>query len=57
MSLEEQIEVAEKRSDNAYTVGKVKGMLRNLKSTPAIGLTGTFHQIDKIIDELDNIQL
>ena len=36
MSLEEQIEVAAKRSDNAYTVGKVKGMLRNLKSTPAI---------------------
>ena len=57
MSLEEQIEVAEKRSDNAYTVGKVKGMLRNLKSEPHIGLTGTFHQIDKIIDELDNIQL
>ena len=57
MSLEEQIEVAEKRSDNAYTVGKVKGMLRLLKSTPTIGITGTFHQIDKIIDELDNIKL
>ena len=57
MSLEEQIEVAEKRSDNAYTVGNVKGMLRTLKSTPHIGLTGTFHRIDKIIDELDNIQL
>lgn len=57
MDLQEQLDAVEKRSDNAHTVGKVKGMLRLLKSTPTIGITGTFHQIDKIIDELDNIQL
>tara|TARA_B100001057_G_scaffold105858_2_gene103439 strand:- start:3595 stop:3768 length:174 start_codon:yes stop_codon:yes gene_type:complete len=57
MDLQEQLDTVEKRSDNAYTVGKVKGMLRLLKSTPTIGITGTFHQIDKIIDELDNIKL
>ena len=57
MDLQEQLDTAEKRSDNAYTVGKVKGMLRLLKSTPTIGIANTFHQIDKIIDELDNIQL
>lgn len=45
------------RCDNAYTVGKIKGLLRDLKASPNIGLTGRYAKIDEIIDELDNIQL
>ena len=45
------------RCDNAYTVGKIKGLLRDLKASPDIGLTGRFAKIDQIIDELDHIQL
>lgn len=50
-------ETFNKRSDNAYTVGKIKGLLRDLKASPNIGLTGRYASIDKIIDELDHIQL
>jgi len=46
-----------RRCDNAYTVGKIKGLLRDLKASPNIGLTGRYAQIDNIINELDNICL
>ena len=50
-------ETLNKRCDNAYTVGKIKGLLRELKASPNIGLTGRYAKIDEIIDELDHIQL
>lgn len=50
-------ETLNKRCDNAYTVGRVKSMLRELKASPDIGLTGRFTKIDQIIDELDHIEL
>jgi hypothetical protein len=55
--MENNIKTLEKRADNAQILGRAVGLLRILKSTPNIGLTGTFHQIDQIIDELDKIEL
>ena len=51
--MENNIQILEKRAENAQILGRAVGLLRQLKSTPNIGLTGTFHHIDQIIDELD----
>ena len=55
--MEDNTQILEKRAENAQILGRAVGLLRQLKSTPNIGLTGTFYQIDTIIDELNKIEL
>lgn len=55
--MENNIQILEKRAENAQILGRAVGLLRQLKSTPNIGLTDTFHHIDQIIDELDKIEI
>ena len=54
--MEDNIQILEKRAENAQILGKAVGLLRQLKSTPNIGLTRTFYQIDTIIDELNKCE-